>query len=180
MTTLINASTSSGIVVTSDNSGEFALQSNGVTKATLTNAGFAYPGAVIQVVQASYQGATSTTSASFQNTGLSGTITPKSSSSKIYVSATLAAKVQSGTTNCITLFRNGSNLLPQHLLQHSSAGDYVPVTLQYLDSPNTASACTYTVYFRSAAGNGSYTSAVGGDQYGAYPVQIITMMEIAQ
>jgi len=136
-------------------------------------------GSILQITQGTYQGATSTTSASFQTTNLTGSITPLYSTSRIYVIATGAAKVQSGTTNCITLYRNGSNVVPQHLLQHSAAGDYIPITLQYLDSPGSTSAVTYTVYFRSAAGSASYTSAFGGDSYSAYPLMIITMMEIA-
>jgi hypothetical protein len=43
MVASVNASTSSGVVVTSDLSGQLALQSNGTTVATVTSAGLSFP-----------------------------------------------------------------------------------------------------------------------------------------
>ena len=48
---------------------------------------FRVPGAVLQVVQVATTTTTSTSSTSFVDTGLTATITPKSSSSKILVTA---------------------------------------------------------------------------------------------
>jgi len=136
-------------------------------------------GEVLQVVSNTYQVTSSidTTSTTFITTGLSGTITPTSSSSKIFAIATFDIKVQSGSTNLVTFYKNGSNIVAQHLIQHSAAGDYIPATMQYLDSPASTSALTYTVYFRSASG--SYTSSFGGNSYTAFPIGVVTLMEIA-
>ena len=157
-----------------------AVTANLLTSSTQSIPKAALPtGSVLQVVQATYQGQTIITTGTFTSTGLTGTITPQYSTSKIYVVANAAAKVQSGTTNLITFFRNGSNIVANHLLQHSAAGDYIPIHMQYLDSPASTSAQTYTVYFRSNANNGSYASGFGGDNYGAFPLMTIVMMEIA-
>jgi len=136
-------------------------------------------GEVLQVVSNTYQVTSQidTTSTTFITTGLSGTITPTSSSSKILAIATFDIKVQSGSTNLVTFYKNGSNIVAQHLIQHSAAGDYIPATMQYLDSPASTSALTYTVYFRSASG--SYTSSFGGNSYTAFPIGVVTLMEIA-
>ena len=47
------------------------------------------------------------------------------------------------------------------------------VHIQFLDSPSTTSATTYTLYFRSDTGSGVETSAQSGAKTG------ITLMEIA-
>jgi hypothetical protein len=60
MTALINASTSSGVVITPDNSGSLDLQSNGTTKFSVTSAG-----AYGQLVSATAQASTSGTSIDF-------------------------------------------------------------------------------------------------------------------
>ena len=86
MAITINASTSSGLIQSADNSGIIQFQSNGSTKATLSSSGFSYPGAVLQVVSASTTTRTSTTSTSFVDcTNVTASITPTSSSSKILV-----------------------------------------------------------------------------------------------
>jgi hypothetical protein len=154
-------------------SGASLTGTQNIPKATLPT------GSVLQVVMATYQGEVTTTSGTFQTTNFSGTITPISATSKILVQAVGEAKVQSGTTNLITFYRNGSNVVAQHLVQHSSAGDYVAVPIQYLDSPATTSALTYTVYFRSTANSGSYTCGFGGNTYTAQPVMVMILMEIA-
>jgi hypothetical protein len=154
-------------------SGASLTGTQNIPKATLPT------GSVLQVVQATYQGEVTTTSGTFQTTNFSGTITPTSATSKILVQAVGEAKVQSGTTNLITFYRNGSNVVSQHLVQHSAAGDYVAVPIQYLDSPATTSAVTYTVYFRSNANNASFTCGFGGNTYTAQPVMVMILMEIA-
>ena len=136
-------------------------------------------GEVLQVVSNTYQVTSQidTTSTTFITTGLSGTITPTSASSKILAISTFDIKVQAGSTNLVTFYKNGSNIVAQHLIQHSAAGDYIPATMQYLDSPASTSALTYTVYFRSASG--SYTASFGGNSYTAFPIGVVTLMEIA-
>ena len=54
MASIINATTTGGLVTSADNSGILQLQSGGVTKATISSSGFSYTGAVLQVVQNTY------------------------------------------------------------------------------------------------------------------------------
>lgn len=91
----------------------------------------------------------STSSSSMVSTGLSVTITPSSSSSKILV----LFGGEGGSSNfsmALSLFRNGTNLS-----NGSSGANYIVVTqggyqgsvgFSWMDSPATTSAVTYTVY----------------------------------
>ena len=85
MANLINADPTNGLKLISDGSSEIQLQANGSTKATLNSSGFSSPGHVLQVVHYLWQSQTSTTSTSYVDSGLTATITPSSTSSKILV-----------------------------------------------------------------------------------------------
>jgi hypothetical protein len=88
MAVTINASTSSGLVQSADNSGIIQFQSNGSTKATLSSSGFSYPGAVLQVQSVYLTSATQLTSGGALHelsTSLRIAFTPVSSSSTLYL-----------------------------------------------------------------------------------------------
>jgi len=136
-------------------------------------------GKVLQVV--SVADGTKVTSTSGQwvaHSGLVASITPSSTSSKIFISASCAFASPAGTNNFnIGLFRGSTNL------GHSTAGFglmfdgssyyHGHTTPQFLDSPNTTSSTTYQVYFRSGSGGDggiiNHDNAIG----------TITLMEIA-
>jgi hypothetical protein len=122
-------------------------------------------GVIAQVVQATYSTDTGSTSATFADTGLSATITPKKSTSKILVtvsipwmvthssgaSAGAAFQLLRGATAVLTLPSNA--IFTQ---SNSTAGIVMNGVLHidYLDSPATGAAVTYKVQHRLTGGTG--------------------------
>jgi hypothetical protein len=115
-------------------------------------------GKVLQVVYASYSTDTSSTSATYADTGLSATITPTLSSSKVLVFVEQNGLRKEGNTSCnLKLFRGATQIL--HFAE--TAGSTATTTrnnignvgASYLDSPGTTSATTYKTQF--AADNGA-------------------------
>jgi hypothetical protein len=193
MSSTINASTASGggVITTADASGILQLQTAGTTAVTIDasqNVSFtkainkaALPtGSVLQVVY----GATGTEKSSSTNTqiatGLTVTITPLFSTSKILVIAMLNGCYKANTAiTSITsyLTRNGVN---QQLMSYVGAGNGLSqenevgtIGINYLDSPATTSATTYACTFASQQNNASVRVQI----YGA--VSSMTLMEIA-
>ena len=144
-------------------------------------------GAVKQVVNATYGGYVTTTSTSFTDLGLSATITPSSTSSKILVINNLAGTGSYGTTIAclgVSLVRNGSTLF----IIDGNVGYTVIGTgernmgaggsCSYLDSPATTSAVTYKIQIANVGGSG--TAMVGNYYSGTVrPTCTLTLMEIA-
>jgi hypothetical protein len=135
-------------------------------------------GSVIQVVSATRTASSITTSTSFVSNGLTASITPSSSSSKIFVSvSSVGDSGASGVTAFYTLYRNSTNLggATEGLggVSASSGNIRAPIAFNYLDSPSTTSSVSYTLYFRSING-----TQVEVPPY-ASGVQVITLMEIA-
>jgi hypothetical protein len=139
-------------------------------------------GSVLQVVNASYSTIVTTSSTSYVATGLTATITPKFSTSKILVLINHACcrKSVSNANNAIDmkLQKNSSDLL-----QIISSGGYTGTTIDvyftvsyvYLDSPATTSATTYSTTFR----NQSASANVSVQTDGSVAPSTITLMEIA-
>ena len=113
-------------------------------------------GKVLQVVQNTYAVETTSTSISYVSTGLSGSITPSSSSSKILIIAYTGARTT--YTNILTLFRgtvSGTNLGNGNsgmVLMYTGGDIRSTASVQYLDSPATTSSQTYTLAMRSSNG----------------------------
>jgi len=121
-------------------------------------------GSVLQVVSATDSTVRSTASLSFvtaSNT-LSVTITPTSTSNKIFVIAN--SSVEHNTTNTymiFTIYRGATNLGNSqggNLLRVSSTQNTYPMALSFLDSPNSTSALTYQVYFKVDGGTATLNS----------------------
>ncbi len=126
------------------------------TQLTGTIAAAALPaGSVLQVVSATSTTTVSTTSATYVTTGLTATITPLFSTSKILVIANPAIQGAASQNVNITLYKNGVNLLSSFGLGYINAGtqavNAIPNSL-YLDSPATTSATTYAVYIKTTGG----------------------------
>lgn len=197
MSTVISTKTSGvgGLTVTGDASGVLELASaNGTTAVTIDasqNVSFtkainkaALPtGSVLQVVNATYSTATSTTSATLADTGLTATITPLFSTSKILVLVHQNGGVKGGSAsfpNCsitLALLRNASILTYPNIragLTGLVTDLYLTsISIAYLDSPATTSATTYkTQYANYQAGGTIYLQLVG-------ETSTITLMEIA-
>jgi hypothetical protein len=116
---------------------------------------------VIQVVTATWNTQVTTTSASFVTTGFSATITPQSTTSKILCVVNLnGCQSGNGTTGGQhTLYKGGSNVVTTGqtfnclaFAQNAATGLYTSINYQYLDSPATTAATTYTTYMCTQGG----------------------------
>jgi hypothetical protein len=142
-------------------------------------------GGILQVVNATYSTAASTTSGTFQDTGLSATITPSSSSSKILVIwainglyATTGLGIETNLVRTSTQIVYTENLAARCSLP-SGFADAGSGTSggTYLDSPATTSATTYKCQYRSRDGSSSVTAQFSGS--GGTSTSMLTLMEIA-
>jgi hypothetical protein len=141
-------------------------------------------GSVLQVVQGTYATETVTSSATYVTTGLTASITPSSSSSKILVLASVQMATDAVSSADITrgwrtaLHINGSQEFVKqthrNLISSNSADATMSVTdsFNFLHSPATTSSTTYAIYMRTIA-NVAVRSCINN-----YPSHII-LMEIA-
>lgn len=114
-------------------------------------------GSVLQVVQGILSSNYSTNSTSFSAIGADVSITPSSSSNRILLLASVGVGVSASNYVDMTIFRNSTNLAGAFgfLTTYSSA-----VTLSacqnfnYVDSPATTSAITYSIRMRTQSGVG--------------------------
>lgn len=135
---------------------------------TGTLAGARLPaGSVLQVVssQVTPTSTISTTSTSFVTTGVSISITPSATSSKIIILLTGGGHyVPESTQFCyVTVFRGASTNIGNATkgLQnyYATGGTHFEIrshALSVVDSPNTTSATTYTFFFRKDGGPEAY------------------------
>ena len=136
-------------------------------------------GSVLQVVNTTFSSSTATASASFVDSGMSATITPKFSTSKIFALVNIARSDSSAADRDIylTIYRNSTNLgggsaAALAYVDVVSSRFLIPISMSVLDSPATTSATTYKVYFLTTSGAAvSINSAVVNST--------ITLMEIA-
>jgi len=154
--------------------------SNGVTfpnSTTQTSAG-----SVLQVASTTVNTNASTTSSSFVTTGISISITPKFSTSKILLRFS-GGQMDVGTGRqqmSLTFYRGSTNLSSGNyglacflITGFSGSGELqVPAAMEYLDSPATTSSTTYTVYFISNSGGTVYLSTNAN-------AMTLTAMEVA-
>ena len=112
---------------------------------------------VLQVVTATYATATTTTSASYVTTGLTASITPKSTTSRVLILTMQAANGNPTDETCFTIFRG--TVADTNLGVAAGMGTllntYETVSLSFLDSPSTTSAQAYTVGFKNLSGAGT-------------------------
>jgi len=183
-TTVLTLPAVSGTVLTTGSSGQ------SIPKAALPT------GSVLQVVSAIKTDVSSTTSQTYADiTGLSVSITPTSSSSKILVLLNVDGSNDNGGL-AIQLVRNSTAIA----IGTAASGNQLNVTLTnyynntdpnshrssgitFLDSPATTSSTTYKAQFRigTTGGTGRINASSGTDNaaYNMYAVSTITVMEIA-
>ena len=119
-------------------------------------------GKVLQIQSANNSTQLQITSTSFVTTGLTVNITPTSASSKILITTGFDFyKSSSSATGWATLYRDSTNLGNATygmgaLEGFGGAGSTPGVNLQYLDTPNTTSQVTYTVYAKVNSGHNLY------------------------
>ena len=187
----------SSIVVAGDTSGSVTLQAPAVAGSTVLTlpavsgtvittgtTGQVIPkaalptGSVLQVVTAYTSTPVTNNTSTLVSTGLSTSITPLFSTSKILVIASLSGiyKFTNNTGATIQLWRGAGNI-QQFAITAAGSGTtapmYITQTNTHLDSPATTSATTYTLYFASQQNIAGVTVQTNGD------ISAITLMEIA-
>lgn len=135
-------------------------------------------GAVLQVVQNTVSATQeSTNSTSYVDGSLNCSITPSSTSSKVLVQVTFQQKTSSsGDYGLFGLKRGSTDVEGTKFFGTQQNDDWETVTYQYLDSPSTTSAVTYTLRFKSYAGS-NYVYVGWSSSPGS--VQVMTLTEIA-
>lgn len=146
-----------------------------LTSATTTG----FPaGSVLQVVQGNYANTTSTTSTSYVDTGLSASITPTATSSKVLVIVEASiSQISSGVSARFVIDRNGTKPQDPNFIQSFPVGDGTTLAFAYLDSPSSTSSLTYKIQMKNEAGG--YTTIFGNESGSAYTYNTLTLMEIA-
>ena len=178
--------TTNGDLIYGTGSGTYTRRAIGSTGNVLTVAGgiptWAAPasGKLLQVVAANYSTATSSTSSTYADTGLTATITPTLNTSKILVmvhqngcaklndnlNAELSVKLFRSATE-LAQFGNGSAFTGTAIYNFIGS-----ISVAYLDSPATTSATTYKTQFNNI--NNAGTARVQSQS----SVSTITLMEI--
>jgi hypothetical protein len=158
-------------------------------------AGVTYPnstvqasaGVVLQVVQANLTTSVTTTSSTLVTTGLTASITPKFSTSKILVLINMQSCYKTASAGIngaiqLALYR-GAGVVQYitDLASYTAAATSIsmPINSQYLDSPATTSSTAYTVYFASANSGGVGATVNTYNLSQSNNVSTITLMEIA-
>jgi hypothetical protein len=136
---------------------------------------------VIQVVQGTLSTDFSTGSTTPVATGLTASITPQSTTSKILVIINTVVSANGSTYGggAFAVYRNGSSVYTDPSANNAlygaanTAAPQARITLFYLDSPSTTSSTTYALYGFSRSGGTmdvSYSNSLS----------TITLMEISQ
>jgi hypothetical protein len=189
----------SSISIAGDTSGSVILQAPSVagsttltlpsTSGTVVTTNTIPAGQVIQVVYASTQSRTSSSSTTYVDmTGMSASITPTKSSSKILVIAVAYGGSVPGCAMWFRVLRDSTSLATPGAVLYSSAGsgaEYSSLAsnMTFFDSPATTSSVTYKVQLRSDATTtvvGGGPAANGYSSGTALCQNSIVLMEIAQ
>jgi hypothetical protein len=188
MASTISAGTTSGtaIAIAGDTTGNLAFTTqagaNTITvpnsTGTIVTTGSPASGSIIQVVGANNTMASTTiTSTSAVSLGLTASITPKFSTSKIYIMATFSM-TQDGSDNAqssVYIYRSGSNLrgggtcLAMYDTPGGDVGFSIPTS--FYDSPATTSSISYTIYGSVSTSSSQFRPRAGTDT--------IILMEVA-
>jgi hypothetical protein len=180
--TIVDAKGDLIVATAADSVTRLAVGTNGqVLKADSTTAtGLAWgadAGKLLQVINADTNVSVTSSSTTYVDTGLTASITPSSTSSKILVTVHQAYNIPtSGNGMGIKLMR-GSTDLRTHgsYVGYTAAGGEVITghfSISYLDSPNTTSATTYKTQFARLTG----ASSASVNNFSIY--SYITLMEI--
>jgi len=145
----------------------------------------AIPGHVIQVVSGSTTTSLNTSSTTYVDSGVSASITPSATSSKILVIVSLHAGINdsggNGAETAIQIVRDATQISEYQrgiFLYDSNGGTMqadAVISLSYLDSPSTTSSVTYKPQVKTASGQfrvNDYSTSTNS-------MSTITLMEIA-
>jgi len=116
-------------------------------------------GSVLQVVQGTSGAQATTTSGNWDSTGLTASITPTSSSSKILVLVSGGMEGGAGGSGDQSIgfkvYRDNSSIeaSTKGKVIYATPNIYVPINFIALDSPATTSSTAYTLHFNRLSGN---------------------------
>jgi len=121
------------------------------------------PGKVLQVVQHAFTTEQNYNNSSYEASFITGAITPSATSSKVFVMVETVA-TNNDTNSSYSkgrIYRGTTGIGNEiHYDRLDSSGNsiyrYMPISLNYLDSPNTTSATTYTFYRLKQGGGLGY------------------------
>jgi len=167
-----------------DSGGNNLVTSNG--SGVITAAGFGKVGQVVSFVSNTEVSTTADFGSTGNATGIKASITPSSTSSKIFINSTGSFKLQSDGTNAnkIGLFgikdNTGSSLLYKtrcgSQLSATNKDFYGNISMNYLHSPSTTSSREYEITFGRFSSTYNNTIFLNNDS-SAYHSSI-TLMEI--
>jgi len=144
-----------------------------------TGNGVAIPGHIIQVLSSNKTNQTQITATSYTDTGLSVSITPKFSTSKIFVNVSCFGICYNTQYIAHRLLRDSTVIYVDFGYNNNNYWMPVNYNIGTLDSPSTTSAITYkTQAYVSHAGVGDLRYNYSGA--GGTHTASITAMEIAQ
>lgn len=125
-------------------------------------------GKVLQVIQSVYSTQTSTTSSTYTDTGLTATITPSSSSSRIaiFINGVVESASSGGS---LRIVRDSTSVYAWGgYIAHPTGTLSVGESMSYVDSPATTSATVYKLQFNTFGGTFRWAA-------GTLPSSIILM-----
>ena len=139
-------------------------------------------GKILQVKQGTTSTQVEASFASETSLGLAVSITPSSSSNKVFIMVQIMGST-SGTTEFIQLVRDSTNILipsggsfPATIA--NDGGNTYPGTINFLDTPNTTSATTYKIKIGAQSGT-AHVNARQDDTTNHRFTSTITAMEIS-
>jgi hypothetical protein len=160
--------------------GVLALPSGTGTLATAAyvDAAVAAGGKVLQVVSATHATAVTTSSSTFSDTGLTATITPSSTSSKILVMVANSVGKQTGNTAVGVRLLRATTVISVIEGAAGTTSGSVPVyvasaSMNFVDSPATISPVVYKTQFNSNLNVATAVSNPGG------AISSIVLMEVS-
>jgi len=141
-------------------------------------------GKVLQVVNATKTDTFATSSSSFVDIpGLSASITPSSTSNKIFVSLTLYVGDDTQTANVICNIVRDSTQLQETVVRLPQEGQSVyrmyNLSMTDYDSPASVSSLTYKSQIKTNAGTGVVNKAANQGGFSNTATATLTLMEIA-
>ena len=181
-----NLDTASGTTITVPTGKQLIATDTGGLKA---------PGTIVQITNGVLKTRAQTASTSSTSTGLTASITPKFSTSKVLVQVTGGWGIDEHNLCKFQLYRGGSNIISgtsgnnwgifQHQITGGSNGStasqgfHTAMVLSYMDSPSSTSSLTYQLNFYGD--NAGATSSFNGRPQASEPgyAQMI-LTEIAQ
>ena len=143
-------------------------------------------GSVLQVVNAtdvstdngSSQYGVQISSTSFTDTGLTATITPSATSSKIMIFVSGVGGNDASHTRVTTGLHRDSTLVKECSFYTVQDDALVPITWSYLDSPSSTSQITYALKFKSDNSGGTVTLNRAFNNSTDFGTTMITAVEV--